>query len=425
MKLTLDYGKDGLAVTLPDTGNMTVVEPKYVEGLEDQAGAVRQALQQPIGLPPLRDLVKSTDTVGIIFYDITRPTPDHIMIPALVEELQAAGVAAEQITLFNATGTHRLNTEAELRQKLGDAVVDTFRIIQNDATDRASHVHVGTSASGNEIWIHKEFVESDIRILTGFIEPHFFAGFSGGGKAVMPGLALLDTVMRNHGARNIDHPNSTWGITYGNPLWEEIHEAALMVKPTFLLNVALNRKKQITGVFAGDMDQAHEKGCAFVKETAMVAAEEPFDIVITSNSGYPLDLNLYQSVKGMSAAAQIIKEGGSILIAAECWDGIPDHGPYGSLLREAESVEHLLATIRDPSFVQGDTWQAQIQALICQKADVYVYSDGLSDEQITDAMLLPCHNLETTFADLLQKYGQDARICVLPEGPQTIPYVKE
>ena len=289
------------------------------------------------------------------------------MIPALLEELESASVRPEQITLFNATGTHRANTDAELRQKLGDDLFENYRIVQNDANDQASHVLVGTTASGNDVWIHKAFVESDVRILTGFIEPHFFAGFSGAGKAVMPGLALLETVMRNHGAKNIDHPHSTWGMTHGNPIWEEVHEAALLVKPTFLVNVALNRKKEITAVFAGEMDQAHEQGCAFVKETAMVPVDQRFDIVITSNSGYPLDLNLYQSVKGMSAAAQIVKKGGSIIVAAECWDGIPEYGPYGSLLREAESVAQLLETIRSPGFVKGDMWQAQIQALICQQ----------------------------------------------------------
>lgn len=425
MNITLDYGKKGLAIELPDHLDVTVVEPQYTEGLKDQAGAVREALKQPIGSAPLTELVNPDDRIGIIFYDITRPTPDHIMLPALLEELTSVLVRPEQITLFNATGTHRANTDEELRQKLGSEVFDIYRIVQNDADDKNSHVLVGTTSTGNDVWIHKEFVDCDVRILTGFIEPHFFAGFSGGGKAIMPGLALLETVMRNHGAKNIDHPKATWGITHGNPLWEEVHEAAAFVKPTFLLNVALNRKKEITAVFAGDWEQAHEQGCAFVKEKAMKAVEDPFDIVITSNSGYPLDLNLYQSVKGMSAAAQIVKPGGSIVIAAECWDGIPDHGPYGRLLREADNIEQLLAKIREPGYMEGDMWQAQIHALISQKARVFMYSDGLDDDTIRAAMLHPCRNIEETVTELLTKYGQDARICVLPEGPQTIPYVKE
>ncbi len=414
-----------MEISLPEDANITVVEPKHLDSMPDQFEAVRAALRNPIDSSPLQELVKADHTIGVIFYDITRPTPDYIMIPVLLEELEAAGVPREKITLFNATGTHRANTDEELRTMLGDAVVDTCRIVQNDAGDRDSHILVGTTPSGNDVWIHKKFVEADFRLLTGFIEPHFFAGFSGGGKAIMPGLALLETVMRNHGAKNIDHPNSTWGITFGNPIWEEIHDAAAFVKPSFLLNVALNRKKEITAVFGGDWEEAHKQGCVFVKKTAMAPVEELFDIVITSNSGYPLDLNLYQSVKGMSAASQIVKQGGSIIIAAECWDGIPEHGPYGRLLREADSIEQLLVKIREPGYMEGDMWQAHIQALISQKADVYVYSDGLDDETIKGAMLHSCNSIEAMVTELLKKYGQDAKICVLPEGPQTIPYVKE
>jgi nickel-dependent lactate racemase len=392
-----------------------------VDGLPDQAGALRDALRQPIGSPPLKSLVKPTDKVGIVFSDITRPTPNHLILPVLLDELDH--VPDGQIVLFNSTGTHRPNTEAELRWMLGDAIVNRYRIEQNDAHDRDSHVLVGRTRSGNEVWIHKEFVGCDVRIPTGFIEPHFFAGFSGGGKAIMPGLALLETVMHNHSAKNLDSPLARWGITHGNPLWEEIREAAAMVQPTFLLNVTLNRDQQITGVFAGDFEEAHVQGCAFVRDKAMIPVEEPFDIVITSNSGYPLDLNLYQAVKGMSAAAQVVKEGGSIIIAADCWDGIPDHGEYGQLLLEAESLESLLETIRAPGFQRQDMWQAHIHALICMKADVYFYSHNLSEKQIEGALLRPCRDIEATVAELLQKHGRWATICVLPEGPQTIPYV--
>jgi nickel-dependent lactate racemase len=421
MKIELAYGKTGLEISLPDDVSVTVVEPEYMDGLPDQAGAVRDALRHPIGSPPLKALVKPSDKVGIAFSDITRPTPNHLILPALLGEL--AHVPDEQIALFNSTGTHRPNTEAELRGMLGDEIVDRYRIVQNDAADRNSHVLVGRTTSGNDAWIHREFVECDVRIPTGFIEPHLFAGFSGGGKAIMPGLALLETVIRNHNAKNLDSPLARLGITHGNPVWEEIREVAAMVHPTFLLNVTLNRDQQITGVFAGDFEDAHAQGCAFVKEKAMVPVQEFYDIVIGSNSGYPLDLNLYQSVKGMSAASQVVKEGGSIIIAADCWDGIPDHGEYGQLLLEAESLESLLETVRAPGFQRQDVWEAHIQALICLKADVYFYSHNLSDEQIEGALLRPCRDIEATVAELLRKYGRRATICVLPEGPQTIPYI--
>ena len=425
MKIRLDYGKTGLDVELPDKNAITVVAPKHLVGLPNQKKAIREALQNPIGSPPLRELVHPGNSIGIIFNDITRPSPDHITIPALIDELETAGINRDQITLFNATGTHRPNTDQELRLMLGNEVVDTCHIIQNDAHDKSAHILVGSTPGGNKVLIHKAFLASDVRILTGFIEPHFFAGFSGGGKAVMPGLAALETISRNHNASNIDHPQATWGITKGNPIWEEIHSAAAFAKPTFLVNVTLNRKKEITAVFAGDWLLAHQQGCAFVQKTAMIAVDQRFDIVITSNSGYPLDLNLYQSVKGMSAAAQIVKKGGSIIVAAECWDGVPDHGNYGNILKEAESTDQLLETIRDPRFVKCDIWQVQTQALISQKADVYVYSDGLDNETISRAMLHPCGgSIETTVEKLLEKYGQKARICILPEGPQTIPYVK-
>lgn len=311
---------------------------------------------------------------------------------------------------------------------LGDPIVDRYRIIQNEADERASHVLVGTTRgsgrAGNDIWLHGAFVACDVKILTGFIEPHFFAGFSGGGKAVMPGLALLETVMRNHSADHLDAPRTRWGIRKGNPLWEEIHEAAGMIDPTFLLNVTLNREHEITGVFAGHWEKAHAQGCAFVKETAMVPVDDPFDIVITSNSGYPLDLNVYQSVKGMSAAAQVVREGGSIIVAAECWDGIPEHGDYARLLSESDSVASLLERVRDPDCGLQDTWQGHIQALISRKADVYFYSDNLTNEQIKDALLTPCLSIEETVQRLLERYGPEATICVLPEGPQTVPYVQ-
>jgi len=268
-------------------------------------------------------------------------------------------------------------------------------------------------------------MECDIRILTGFIEPHFFAGFSGGGKAVMPGLALLETVMNNHNAQNIDHCQARWGVTNGNPIWEDVMDAAKMCLPLFLLNVALNRDKEITAVFAGDLEKAHEQGCAFVKDLSMCPVAEVFDIVITSNSGHPLDLNLYQTVKGMSAAAQIVRQGGSIIIASECWDGIPEHGEYGRLLDEAKNPDGLLEKIRQPGFTIQDSWQAQIHALVCKKADVFLYSHNLSDEQISNAFLKVCRSVENTLAELLRRYGPEVSICILPEGPLTIPYVHE
>lgn len=422
MQIKLAYGRTGLDLTLPDDANVTVIENQYVPPLPQPEEALRAALTNPLGTAPLRDLVRPDQTVAIIFSDITRPTPNHIILPAVLAEL--AHVPTENIVLCNALGTHRPNTPDELRQMLGEEIVHKYRIEQNQADDPSTQVHLGTSSFGHEIWVNRVYMEADVRILTGFIEPHFFAGFSGGGKAVMPGMAGTFTVFGNHDAGMIANPNATWGITHGNPIWEEAREAALMTSPTLLLNVTLNRDKQITGVFAGQLQAAHDAGIDFVRQSSMVPVAAPCDIVVTTNSGYPLDLNLYQAVKGMSAAEQIVRPGGSIIVAAECSDGIPDHGLYGQLLREADSPQALFEAILQAQETRQDQWQAQIQARIQQKADVYVYSDYLTSQQIRDALLLPCEDIAATIAALRGKYGPDARIGILPEGPQTIPYLQ-
>jgi nickel-dependent lactate racemase len=421
MRIRLAYGKNGLEIGVPDDHPVSVVEPRYVPGLFDPAFSLSQALRQPMAAAPLREQVKPNEKVGIIFSDITRATPHQVIIPAILKELES--LPKENITLFCALGTHRPNTDAELRSLLGDDLVDGFRIVQNNAFDPSTQVKVGVTARGHEIWLNREVFACDLKILTGFIEPHFFAGFSAGGKLLMPGMAGQRTILGNHDAGMIGNPNATWGVTWGNPIWEEVREVAQQGGRLFLLNVTLNKDKEITGVFAGDLDTAHAAGCEFVRQTAMVSVPEPFDIVITSNSGYPLDLNLYQAVKGMSAAAKVVKQGGAIIIAAECWDGIPDHGLYGKLLRESSSPEELLDRICSPGFLEQDQWQAQIQVLVQLKADVYVYADHLTDEQIRQALFIPCRKIESTLKDLLDRFGPQASICVLPEGPQTIPYI--
>lgn len=421
MKVALAYGKDGLTVELPDR-NVTVVEPQYVPGVPDEREALLAAMRQPIGSRPLVELLAPTDTVAVVVCDITRPMPSARVLPVLLAEVERV-VSRGQIFIVNGTGTHRANTDAELRKMLGDGVVDNYRIVTHDARDKESLVKVGTSRFGSDIWLNREFVGASFKLLTGFIEPHFFAGFSGGPKMVMPATAGVETVLRNHGARMIGDPNATWGVTEGNPIWEEIRESALMVAPQFSLNVTLNKQHEITAVFAGDMLASHKAGTAWAKKTAMRAVPAPFDVVLTTNSGYPLDLNVYQTIKGVSAAARILKDGGAIVAASECWDGIPDHGEYKDLLYAARSPEELLARITAPGFQMPDQWEAQIQAMIQRRCRVYLHS-ALPDEVVRRTMLLPCGDIEERIATLLREYGPDATLCVLPQGPQTIPYLE-
>ncbi|MBM3832308.1 MAG: nickel-dependent lactate racemase [Verrucomicrobia bacterium] len=419
MKVKLAYGQGHLSVDLPDE-QTTIIEPSHTPGLADERTSVLRALAQPTGAAPLRTWIKPNDRVCIGFTDITRATPNDRIIPWLLEHL--SDVPREQITLLNSLGTHRPNTRAELEKLLTPQVVRDYRVINHEPENPAELVQFGVTRDGTPALINRHLAEADVRIITGFIEPHFFAGFSGGPKGIMPGLAGLQTVMSNHGAKNIGDPKSAFGITIGNPIWEEMRDIALRVGPSFLLNVTLNEQRQITGVFAGDLIEAHKVGIEFVRRSAMQRVKAPFEIVVTTNSGYPLDLNLYQGVKGMSAGARIIQEGGTLILACECREGVPANSPLDQLLRSASSPEEILAMLSTPGFVRPEQWQAQIQALIQRKAQVLVYS-SLPDEIVRAAHLTPCHDISAAVQERLQQLGPTARVAVLPQGPLTIPYL--
>ena len=421
MQVDLAYGRTGLTITLPHE-NVDIVEPVNLPGVPDPLVALRDSLRNPIGTKPLNELAGAEDSVAIVFCDITRPAPNHLMIPAILAEL--AHVPRENFVLINATGMHRPNSEAELCGMLGEEVVANYRIVNHDSTDKSQLRFLGETSSGGPVWVNTHYLDASVKILTGFIEPHFFAGFSGGAKLILPGIAGADSVMHNHNAEMIGHPKATWGQLEANPIHCEQREAAALCPPDLSLNVTINKSKEITGVFAGEMIQAHEAGCAFARRSVMRPVAEPYDIVITTNSGYPLDLNLYQAVKGMSAAYQVVKQGGAIIIAAECAEGI-GHGHFEDLLQERESPAALLDLINSPGFSRFDQWEAQILAQILLKAEVHLYAENLSDQSIRDAHLTPCRSIEETVAALQEQFGSGARICVLPMGPLTIPYVAE
>ncbi len=422
MIIPLAYGKKGFTIELPDDYDVDIIEPVRTEGLKDQKIAITKALLNPYNTKPLNEIVNTEDKVAIVFSDITRATPYHIILPALLDELKK--IPHSNICFFCANGTHRPANEQELVSILGENIFNNYEIVQNYANDPELFECIGETSMGNKIYINKRILEFDIKILTGFIEPHFFAGFSGGGKALIPGMASESTIKYNHSIANLSRDNVTWGITDGNPLWEDLMEASEFVPGIFLLNIALNKDKEIIKVFAGDLRSAHNAGCQFVKESAMVPVTRLYDIVITSNSGYPLDLNIYQTVKGMSAAAQIVKEGGSIIVAADCWDGIPSGSDYEKILTSVKSINELSAFIIENESILKDTWQVFFQASIQKKADVYLYSDKLDDKTILRALLNPAHNIAELVNDLRSKIGPKVSICILPQGPQTIPYLK-
>ena len=420
LRVTLAYGRTGLPVDFPATGT-TVLEPTYVEGLVDQRDAVRQALRTPRGTQPLRAIVHERQRVAVSVCDITRPMPNRTVLPVVLEEL--SHVPPERITIVVATGTHRGNTRSELEEMFGSAIVERYTIINHDAFDETTLAHVGEVDPRVPVWLNRTWVEADVRITIGFVEPHFFAGFSGGPKLVAPGLAGFATTMRLHDAEMIASPRARWGVTEGNPIHDAIRRIAAHVGVDFSVDVAINRDRQIVSACAGEIFAVHAQMASQVKRTAMQAFDAPFDVVVTTNSGYPLDQNLYQSVKGMAVAAQVVKPGGVIVCAAECADGLPSHGEYRDILTQRETPADLLAMICAAGHNRHDQWEVQIQAQIQQHAEVFLKTDGLSVADVRAAHLAPTDDVGATVREQLARFGREARVCVLPEGPQTIPYL--
>jgi nickel-dependent lactate racemase len=305
---------------------------------------------------------------------------------------------------------------------LGLETMRRCEVVQHDAFDVARHRKIGLVIdSPTPAMVESGFLDEDIRITTGFIEPHFFAGFSGGPKMVAPGLAAIETVLELHSAARIGHPNARWGVTHGNPVHDAVRAIAATVGVDFNLDVTLNPGGHITGVFAGDLFESHLEGCREAKNSATVEVQRLYDVVVTTNSGYPLDQNLYQSVKGMSAASQIVRKGGTIIIAAECADGMPAHGRYRELLATSPNPESFLKALADTSTPEHDQWQVQVQAQVQRKARVLVFSNGLSQAEIRSAWLEPIDDIAATLAQLTDR--SKLTVAVLPQGPQTMPIV--
>jgi lactate racemase len=421
MRVKLDYGTDGLCVDVPDE-RVTVITPAFRPAVEDPHAALLDAIRAPHGRPPLREIVRRGQTIAISVCDITRAQPRRATLRALFDEMP--DVRDEDVTILIATGTHRVNTPSELEAMLGADVVRRYRVVNHDSRDPSSHVDVGTTSTGVPVRLNRAWVGADVRITTGFVEPHFFAGFSGGPKMVAPGLAALETVLVLHDAARIGDPNATWGVTEGNPIHDDVREIARMTGVHFSVDVTLNANQEITAVFAGDLFAEHALACEAARRDAMRAVADPFDVVLTTNSGFPLDQNLYQAVKGMSAAAKVVKPGGTILCAAECRDGLPAHGSYGQVLASQPTPEALLAMINSPGYSVPDQWQVQIQAQVQIKARVKVKTSGLSSDAIRAAHFEPIDDVDAALEREMRAAGPNATLCVLPHGPQTIPYLR-
>ncbi len=413
MEVELAYGQSGLTVDVPD--DAVVVRPRSLPGLDDERQAMHDALRRPLSGPSLASLVRRGDRVLIAFPDITRPMPNRTVLPPLLAELEAIGVPSGDIELVAATGTHRPATEAELAEFVGEEIVRRYSVRNHVATD-GDHVEVGV-VDGAPVLLDRGYVEADVRIVTGFVEPHFFAGFSGGPKATCPGLAALETTLEAHSPTRIASDQATWLSLEGNPVHDFVRAATALCPPTFSVDVVINDQRQLVRVFAGRLADAHRAACQHVRETVVQRVPGRFDVVVSTNGGYPLDRNLYQAVKGMAAAERVVGDGGSIVVAAECRDGVPDEGDFGSLLEQASSVDDLIDPTARP---QLDRWQVQVLGRVLRRAPVAIRTEGLSDEQVRRAYLRRIDDVGRAIDDALRAAGPKARLCVLPFGPLTV-----
>jgi len=413
----LDFGRTGLQVEIPD--GVDVLRPRRPASLVEPGDALRRALRAPAYGRPLAELVPPGAVVAVSVCDVTRPFPARIVLPVLLDELPG-----RRIRIVVATGSHRACTPAELHAMFGPEILAACELVQHDADDAGAHASLGL-VPGSDVpaLVGRAFLEADARITLGFVEPHFFAGFSGGPKMVAPGHAALDTIRELHSAARIGDPRATWGVMDGNPVHDPIRAIAALARVTFALDVALGADKGIEAVFSGELAAQHRAACAHVRSTAMVGVPRPYDVVVTTNSGYPLDQNLYQCVKGLKAAAGITRDGGTIILAAACEDGLPAHGRYADLLATSAGPAEFLARLASGEIRERDQWQVQVQAAIQARVRVLAHTPGVPPADLRRAWLEPVDDVGRAIREALAAAGPGARAAILPEGPQTIAYV--
>lgn len=423
----LAYGKEGVVFPLDIPGmEPELLLPKDPPALADPHAAFLEAARKPHGSEALKSVVKNALTaarargrlprVTVVVADHTRPVPDHLLLPWLAQEI---GVPDHCITVLIGTGTHRGSTAEELERMLGTAAT-RFRVLNHQCENQEDLVFLGKSSCGGECWMNRHWVEADLRIATGFIEPHFYAGFSGGSKAVIPGIAGLETVRHFHRATLIAQPSATWAKTSGNPLQRLTREMTAFCPPHFIVNVTLNRAKEITGVYAGDVTAAHDAGCAAALAETTISVPRRYPVVVTTNSGFPLDQNFYQTVKGISSATRIVEPGGVILILSRCNLGLPEEGEFAKILSTPVSDVDLHVKIQCTKVTRHDQWQVQTLLQCLEKASVILYSE-LSPLDRLRTRTGHTDNPEKTLRELVLNAGNALPVAFLPMGPLCVP----
>lgn len=418
ISVKLPYGDNYVTANLPVGNTKYVLEPKHLQGYKTESVSIRKALRNPIGCSALRSCIRKNDKVVIIITDNTRHCPDNRILPVILEELEAV-IPRPNITIVVALGLHPPLNKEELASKLGSEIIKNYTV-KNHNPDQA--IQLGITSRGNPVEVNAEVVEADFRISTGFIEPHFFAGYSGGRKSIMPGISSARAIRHNHSYDMIEHPGARAGILAGNPIHEDMVEQAKIAKLDFIVNVLLNREKQITHVFAGNPWLAHEVGCAVEREIVQVEIDHKVDISIISNGGAPMDLDFYQTCKGIDTAYQITRDGGIIIVASACSRGLGAED-FIALHASARSPGEVLETLRKASHTGGG-WQNLILAKAQLNHSIYLLSN-IEDSIVGQMMVTPIHTIEEGLDKAFQVLGKKAEIAVIPGGPLVLPTIKK
>ncbi|AUN14946.1 nickel-dependent lactate racemase [Paraclostridium sordellii] len=421
MEIKLPYSKSGMYVNIPDKNMIKVLQSKAhdFKTTLSESEIVKKALENPIESETLEELVKDKKDVVIITSDHTRPVPSRITLPIILNKIRNSNPDID-IKIIISTGCHRPSTREELVYKMGEEIVDKENIIMHFANDEESMVKVGKLPSGGDLIVNKAIMETDLLIAEGFIEPHFFAGFSGGRKSVLPGVASVKTIMYNHCSEFIDSPYARTGNLKNNPIHEDMLQAAKSVNLAFILNVAIDKDKKVIGAFAGDLEKAHEAGCEFVTKLSKVDSVDA-DIVVSTNGGYPLDQNIYQTVKGMTAAEATCKENGVIIMVSACNDGHGGQSFYDSVASASSPTEILEKVRKIPkSETIPDQWEFQILARILEKFTVIMVTDLCDPQMIKNMHMKHASSFEEALQMAFDIKGKDAKVAVIPDGVSVI-----